>query len=62
MLSRRVTEGGIRIGPMPSKDRNTVDNRIAGTNQPTTDGGQDAEDEESFRQWGSCLFLALALL
>jgi hypothetical protein len=62
MLSRRVAEGSIRIGPVPSKDRSTVDNQIVGTNQPTTDGGQDAEDEERFRQWGSCLFPALALL
>jgi hypothetical protein len=46
---------------VPSEDRSTVDNQIAGTNQPTTNGGQDAEDEESFRQWGSCLFPALAL-
>jgi hypothetical protein len=37
MLSRRVTEGGIRIGPVPSKDRSTVDHQIAGTNQPTAE-------------------------
>jgi len=62
MLSRSMTEGGIRIGAVPSEDRSTIDNQIAGANQPTTDGGQDAEDEESFRQWGSCLLATLALL
>ena len=57
-----MTEGGIRIGAAPSEDRSTIDNQIAGANQPTTDGGQDAEDKERFRQRGSCLLATLALL
>src|SRR5258708_37980081 len=62
MLSRSMTEGGIRIGSSPSEDGSTINNQGAGTNQPTTDGGQDAEHEERFRQWGSGALPALALL
>lgn len=62
MLSWSMTEGGIRIGAPPSEDGSTIDNQIAGANQPTTDGGQDAKDEESFRQWGSCSLTSLSLL
>jgi hypothetical protein len=57
-----MAQGRIRVGPPPSQDRSTIDNQVASANEPTADGGQDAEDEESFRQGGPCALPALALL
>ena len=49
MLSWGMAKGGIRVGAAPGKDGSALDNQIAGANQSSTDGSQDAQDRERFR-------------
>jgi hypothetical protein len=57
-----AASGSIRIGATPGEDGNAIDDEITGTNEPTTESGQDREDKKRFREWCPCALPALALL
>ena len=57
-----AASGSIGVGAAPGQVGDTVDNEIAGTEEPTTDGRQGGEDTQRFRQRGSCAISALPLL
>jgi hypothetical protein len=62
MLSRSMAKGGVRIGAAPSKDRNAIDDEIAGPNEPTAQSGQDCQNEEGLWKRRFGLMSTLALL
>lgn len=52
----------IRVGAVPDKNGDTIDNEIAGEDSPTAEGGEDVEDKERLRQRRATKLAALALL
>src|SRR5258708_5475895 len=62
MLSRSMPIGRIRVSAMPSEKRNTINDQIAGPNQPTAESGEHAENEQCLRQRRATELAALALL
>src|SRR5579864_5910939 len=61
MLSRGMTDSGIRIGAVPRQDGGAIDNQITRPDQPTAQSRQDAQDEERLgsRRSGGPATLAL---
>jgi hypothetical protein len=53
---------GIRVSTTPGEDGSTIDDEIAGTNQPSTNGSQDAQHKERLWEWSGGLLSAFALL
>ena len=62
MLSGGMTDGGIGVGATPGKARGAIDDEVACSDQPTSDGTQDAEDEEHLGHRRSGGLSTLALL
>jgi hypothetical protein len=62
MLSGSMTKGGIRVGSMPRQNGSTIDDQIASTDEPTTQGSEYTEHEEGFGQRGASLLSTFALL
>jgi hypothetical protein len=57
-----MTKGSIRVSSAPSKDGNTIDDEITGTNEPMTQSGQDSEKKQSLWQRRSGQAPTFALL
>ena len=62
MLSGSMTDGRIGISSAPSEDGCTVDNQIAGPNQPTTKSGHHTEHKERLWQRRSGLLPSFPLV
>jgi len=54
-----MTNGRIRADSTPSQNGSAIDNQIARTDEPMTQGG---EHEEGLGQWGASPLLAFPLL
>ena len=59
MLGRSMAISSIGISAAPGEDGGTINDEITGSNKPTTNGGEHAEDKERLRKWRAT---ALALL
>ena len=55
-------EGRIRADSTPSQNGSAIDNQIARTDEPMTQGGEHTEHEEGLGQWGASPLLAFPLL
>src|SRR2546421_8829744 len=62
MLSRGMTDSGIRVGAVPRQDGSAIDNQITRSDQPTTQSRQYAQDEERLGSRRSGGLATLALL
>ena len=57
-----MADGRIGIAAAPGQDGSTIDDQIAGPDQPTTDGRQHGEDEERLGSGAPALVSAFPLL
>src|SRR5258708_14972845 len=62
MLNWSMPISCIGIDATPSQNGDAIDDEIASSNQPTTDGGQDSQDKQCLRQRRASKLSALALL
>jgi hypothetical protein len=62
MVSRSVSEGGIRVTASPCQDGSTVNDEITSPNESSSDGMENGEHEEGLVQRSASSMAAFALL